>query len=200
MRRLGITFVEILVVVGILMLVAGILIVVMPSAKVSANVTACKANLRQIDMAMQMYMADHDGYRKVHPNVDYPADGLRNPLNWTTYMNSDDLRYCPATPDCAKSKLFSTYIVSLLPTEDSSLYNVAVPQMNNWFGADDSIYPLIHCQVHDEIYYYPRERHLAEEYNPPFIVWMTKDGAIKSGRFPLHRGHDIARACGMAQQ
>src|SRR5687767_11232093 len=57
----GFTLVELLVVIGIIALLLTILLPVLSKAKDAANRTACVSNLRQIGLAMMMYVNDNKG-------------------------------------------------------------------------------------------------------------------------------------------
>ncbi|MFI5386777.1 MAG: prepilin-type N-terminal cleavage/methylation domain-containing protein [Fimbriimonadales bacterium] len=59
MRR-GFTLIELMVVIGIIAILAGILFPVFARAKASAKKSACISNLRQIGDGITMYMSDFD--------------------------------------------------------------------------------------------------------------------------------------------
>jgi len=58
----GFTLIELLVVVGILALLAAILFPVFLAARGRARTTACASNLRQLHLALSLYVADNGGY------------------------------------------------------------------------------------------------------------------------------------------
>ena len=60
-RRRGFTLIELLVVTAIVAILAAILFPVFAQARAAAKRSACLANTRQLAMAAQGYMADHDG-------------------------------------------------------------------------------------------------------------------------------------------
>jgi len=63
MKRNGFTLIELLVVIAIIAILAAILFPVFAQARAKARQTQCLNNMRQIGMAVQMYLNDNDeGY------------------------------------------------------------------------------------------------------------------------------------------
>ena len=60
-RRRGFTLVELLTVVGLVTLLVSLLMPVASKVRAAANNTSCLSNLRQINAAWIVYVADHDG-------------------------------------------------------------------------------------------------------------------------------------------
>jgi len=58
----GFTLVELLVVIAVVAIPAALLLPVLSKAKDSANSTACKSNLRQLSIALNMYVNEYDKY------------------------------------------------------------------------------------------------------------------------------------------
>ena len=102
----GFTLIEILVVLAIILLLAGLLFPVFSSARENARTTACASNLKQIGQAMTLYLQDN-GQR-------YPLSTQPPGCTWVDsiypYIKSTQVFSCPSaqygeyTPGCALSE------------------------------------------------------------------------------------------------
>jgi len=61
MKRAAFTLLELLVVVAIIGVLAGLLVPVLSKARAAAKTTHCLGNLRQLSLAIQMYVDDNGG-------------------------------------------------------------------------------------------------------------------------------------------
>jgi prepilin-type N-terminal cleavage/methylation domain-containing protein/prepilin-type processing-associated H-X9-DG protein len=104
----GFTLIELLVVIAIIAIIAAILFPVFAQAREKARQTSCVSNMRQIGMAIKMYVQDNDGYCFLHHvyDADVAANGpvisLEPEKPWTIlfspYVKNRAVFYCPSDP------------------------------------------------------------------------------------------------------
>jgi prepilin-type N-terminal cleavage/methylation domain-containing protein/prepilin-type processing-associated H-X9-DG protein len=123
----GWTLVELLVVVSILAVLAGILFPVFARARERATRTACASNLRQMGLAMQLYVSDWDG---MLPSISH--DITEDPYSWTQtlirLMKTPEALWCPNDPHLGdRSIRQSSYAVNNLLSSGALLSEVSDP-------------------------------------------------------------------------
>lgn len=101
----GFTLIELLVVVAIISLLAAILFPVFARAREQARKAACMSNLKQIGLAINMYVQDYDetypaaymGY--LGPNLDWYGNATNDQVMWYTvlqpYVKNRQVFVCP---------------------------------------------------------------------------------------------------------
>src|SRR5687767_12004527 len=89
-RRRGFTLIELLVVIAIIAILAAILFPVFAQARESARKTGCLSNLKQIGIAVQMYLTDYDDRYPSQQRDDIPVNLPGGPI---VYTNTDPNNY-----------------------------------------------------------------------------------------------------------
>jgi prepilin-type N-terminal cleavage/methylation domain-containing protein/prepilin-type processing-associated H-X9-DG protein len=88
----GFTLIELLVVIAIIAILAAILFPVFARARAKARQTACLSNVKQIDLALEMYCQDND---ESYPVVDHVL-GYDWWMPLQPYVKNAQLFRCPA--------------------------------------------------------------------------------------------------------
>jgi len=102
-RSYGFTLIELLVVMAIIAILASILFPVFAQARAKALAIVCLSNMRQIGMALTMYVQDHDEkFPPTRTGIDgWGCDPARRIGTWRTalsgYVGNWKLFYCPSS-------------------------------------------------------------------------------------------------------
>jgi prepilin-type N-terminal cleavage/methylation domain-containing protein/prepilin-type processing-associated H-X9-DG protein len=123
MQRRGFTLIELLVVIAIIAILAAILFPVFAQARQKARQTQCLSNMRQIGLAVRMYIQDYD---EVYPLAEVGGVGWTIPRSaWDPgadfllkpYIKSAGILACPAdraTTHNGASAVFPQYALNRL--------------------------------------------------------------------------------------
>jgi len=124
----GFTLLELMIVVAIIAILAGILIPNFTHARAQAQTAACESNLRQIATAMELYYAD---------NQEYPASGnvtssaiTANGVNYLNNTPVDPAAVSPSSPYTfvtTGSGATQSYIITCPGTHDPSTLQKITP-------------------------------------------------------------------------
>src|SRR5690349_21136525 len=88
LHRFGFTLIELLVVIAIIAVLAAILFPVFAQARESARQTQCASNVRQLGLAMRMYVTDHDEVWFPSTTID-TTPGFSIVQHWIGYDNQN---------------------------------------------------------------------------------------------------------------
>jgi len=176
-RQQGFSLIELLVVIGIIMVLAGMLFPVFSSARAMARQTVCISQLRQLGMALRMYHQDFDQYPP-HLSALYPA-----------YVSAAALFLCPNDPDSGQREGNDWVEGNLyLPSGVSYGYtpNWGIARTLGWWnvppdygnGKWDDLTPIADCQWHWATFFNKRL-----PWNQPgakgWVLVLTAGGSVR---------------------
>jgi prepilin-type N-terminal cleavage/methylation domain-containing protein/prepilin-type processing-associated H-X9-DG protein len=95
--RPGFTLIELLVVIAIIAILAAILFPVFAQAREKARQTTCFSNLRQLGLAVTMYVTDNEAY-PMHSSLSNVSPRTRWPDYLLPYVKNEKLFMCPSAP------------------------------------------------------------------------------------------------------
>ncbi len=119
-RSRGFTLIELLVVIAIIAILAAILFPVFAKAREKARQTSCLSNLKQLGLAVNMYMQDYDSTLPYRPIAQAPAPPTTSVWaadivygQFLPYVKNSQLWLCPTKKNVAEfGTTFSTYSVN----------------------------------------------------------------------------------------
>lgn len=172
----GFTLVELLVVLGIIALLAGILWVVFAPARERARQSVCISNLHQIGVALSLYRADFDGQEAIQ-GVPMTAAQLGLPVGdtnfFSTYIKDRRILYCPdfwlddSWPPQQKKQMGSSYYWPCCgEVEDNSDLIPKIYRFSTLVAKKGERVIVVFCEEHNDF------KHGAELYRQPY--WTTK--------------------------
>lgn len=108
-KKSGFTLLELSVVMTLIVILAALLLPVLSSVKASAHSTTCKSRLRQLGLALQMYVDDHQSRFPYYRSLPDPAfDNAVGPANtgfwWAKLLPYDPIKWTDTTYHCPEYK------------------------------------------------------------------------------------------------
>jgi type II secretory pathway pseudopilin PulG len=153
MRRRAFTLIEIILVVAIMIVLVGIVFSAFGPVRESARERSCVSNLRQIGMAIGLYVADYDGIdpikgeRMMHSDLGLPTGHSRSvSALFNEYIKNKSIKYCPSYHGREPaSQLGSTYHWPVFLSEDTAT-EFDLPGLVAKRGSD---YVVVTCEQHN---------------------------------------------------
>jgi prepilin-type N-terminal cleavage/methylation domain-containing protein/prepilin-type processing-associated H-X9-DG protein len=133
-RAPAFTLIELLVVIAIVSLLAALLLPVVNRATESGRVTACLSQLRQIGLALQLYVDDHDNRLPVmydalvSANANPGTNTATIDLVLSNYLGSPMVLHCPSDRKALFESTGSSYAWNALlngqPANQLKVFNI----------------------------------------------------------------------------
>jgi prepilin-type N-terminal cleavage/methylation domain-containing protein/prepilin-type processing-associated H-X9-DG protein len=125
-RATGFTLIELLVVIAIIAILASILFPVFSRARAKARQTSCLSNMKQLDLAEQMYSQDNDEqYTIATPTwTPGPSDmGVTWDQALLPYMKNEEILICPDNKSACAASGHTERRRGYAQTRYTTLYN-----------------------------------------------------------------------------
>jgi len=175
----GLTLMELLVVIGIIAVLAGIIWIVFGSIKMKVRETVCFNNLRVLSHALQMYRQDWDGidpekgrYLQCYEVAFIPWCNLNPSLK--QYGVARENLICPSDPegkDCESRLWWEPWIIPY------DTYSCAGSYGPHWWGYKKDVFP-------DHHRIYPPLPQLLAERGMDYPVWHCSWHGLERKEYP----------------
>lgn len=186
--RTAFSIIEVLIVVAIVAVIAGIVFAVSGPTREKSREASCMVQIRQLYMAHSEYAIDSDAsgqFPELHglcyiPKGSKTLRGLGVP---------DSVFYCPSLPPYYKSKFASTYIqyLSGLPINEDGTMSIVRRLAIRAEAKHGLMAPVLDCTIHDELFYEPKEKNVSRMEAQPFTIRVCLDGSVHAKRYAMPR-------------
>lgn len=175
-RRPGVTLLELLVVMAILTVLAGILYASAGEVRERGRRTVCISNLRQIGVALAMYRQDYNGTDSPgwpaemgFPLSHWDLNKVPRPGGGRYLLRSDAIFFCPNFQPQPWESAGSYGWIPWQPRDQ--LLIPALPPMPEVVARRGSDFPVMYCSLHD---FPPPDRPAKTR----FVVVLRLDGRV----------------------
>ena len=194
-KQSGITLVEVLIVIGIILVIFAIVTPVYKNGVQKGNELDTKMRLAQVYRAIVMYDTDYPDSPRLHPNLDIPLAPMMKTWHIVERLGSKEPMYCKIAPPCAREKMASTHQFALLRPSEQLTAERANRIMTERIEKLGAKFPLVASHCEDEVYYQPHEKDLGSHYQKPFLIFVTPSGSVHGERTEGARWQFLARSC-----
>lgn len=179
-RKVGFTLAEVLVVVAIVAVLAGIGYNVAAPARESARQTTCISNMRQIYSSWSLYSADWSG--RTYPNTEM---AYINPTGqWLAFDvgKKPGHLFCPDAPGDVRDHLTTSYAMHMMTDIWTDPNSQIAKDMRDELERLGPLTTGAACADHDRHYYAPRETDTARSLSRMFEIRLRFDGSTAKVR------------------
>jgi hypothetical protein len=176
-RNQGLTLVEVLIVVGIVIVLGAIVFVNSAPMRESSRQTVCASQLKQIHAAWAIYSTDW-------PGMTFPNTEMAYIPNFSviySMVTDRQLLFCPDWSVSRRGKMASSYIwrpgVNVWQPE-----NLGAELMRQELEVLGGMTPAIDCLDHDFNYYARQEKNVSPFVARMFVLRLLFNGSIWKGR------------------
>lgn len=174
----GFTLLELLVVMSIIAILAGLIIPNLMGSKIRAKISATKVELHEMDAALE-------GYYIVFG--DYPPTSLTF-LKKNTYVNSTNQGIESLVACLASQNKGGPFLLKWSEDRYTNLDNdKSSRNLTNWFFGDNQLRELVDCWQNPFVYFHSRDYELANQYSKyldkrkkEFVALPQKSSKLKT--------------------
>lgn len=135
--RRAFTLVELLIVLAIILIIAGVLLPVFSVAKSYSQRSVCLSNLKQVSLASHLYWADYDDTFALVNHQPAEKPNSRNDRTWVQlvlpYVHNFRIFFCPSDTS-VKPQAEASFDSDLVPGDTDSQYYTASQHANTGYN------------------------------------------------------------------